>query len=231
MKAGVVRFPGSNCDRDCFHVLKGVMGVGTHFIWHKDGNINDFDLIVLPGGFSYGDYLRCGAIAKFSPVMQSVVDFAERGGLVVGICNGFQILTEAGLLPGVLTDNKSLRLVCKYVNLKVSNNSTAFTSAYSKDQVIKLPVAHAEGNYFVDDETLAQMEKDNQVVFRYCGPEGEVNEAANFNGSMGNAAGIVNKRGNVLGMMPHPERSAEALMRSTDGYNLFASIKNVFEGR
>ena len=231
MKAGVVRFPGSNCDRDCFHVLNDVIGADTRFIWHKDHDIKGLDLIVLPGGFSYGDYLRCGAIAKFSPVMQEVVAFAEKGGLVVGICNGFQILTEAGLLPGALMRNTSLKYICKYLYLKIENNQTHFTSAYMKDQVINIPIAHGEGNYMVDDATWAEMQANNQVVFRYCSADGDVSADYNPNGSRDNVAGIVNKRGNVLGMMPHPERASEPLMYKSDGYNFFASIKNVFEGR
>ena len=231
MKAGVVRFPGSNCDRDCFHVLKEVVGADTRFLWHKDHNVKDLDLIVLPGGFSYGDYLRCGAIARFSPVMQEVAEFAEKGGMVVGICNGFQILTEAGLLPGMLVRNRSLKFICKYIHLRVDNTNTSFSSQYSDGEVIHIPIAHGEGNYVVPDDVWAEMQANNQVVFRYCSPEGEVSDAYNPNGARDNVAGIINKRGNVLGMMPHPERASESLMRTADGYRFFSSIKAVFEGR
>ena len=227
MKAGVVRFPGSNCDRDCFHVLNDVLGADTRFVWHKDHDVSGLDLIVLPGGFSYGDYLRCGAIARFSPVMQEVIEFAEKGGLVLGICNGFQILTEAGLLPGVLVRNKTLRFICKEVYLKVENAETTFTNKYSKDQVVNVPIAHGEGCYMVDDDVWAGIKANNQVVFRYCSKDGEVSDAYNPNGTRDNVAGIINKRGNILGMMPHPERVSESLMYSSDGYNLFKSVLEV----
>ncbi|MDR2870332.1 MAG: phosphoribosylformylglycinamidine synthase subunit PurQ [Deferribacteraceae bacterium] len=229
LKAAVVRFPGSNCDRDCFHVLQDVLGADTRFLWHKDHNkIKDLDLVVLPGGFSYGDYLRCGAIARFSPVMQEVIEFAERGGMVVGICNGFQILTEAQLLPGMLVRNRSLKFICKYINLRVENTKTQFTSKYNDGEVINIPIAHGEGNYTVEDDVWAEMQANSQVVFRYCSADGSVDAASNPNGSRDNVAGIVNKRGNVLGMMPHPERAAEPLMKTAHGYRFFESIKNVF---
>ncbi len=224
MKAGVVRFPGSNCDRDCFHVLRDVLGAETRFLWHKDHDVKGLDLIVLPGGFSYGDYLRCGAIARFSPVMEQIVEFAEKGGFLLGICNGFQILTEARLLPGVLMRNRDMRFICKHLHLRVENNRTAYTDKYKKGQIINLPVAHGDGNYIVDDSEWAAAKE--QVVFRYCSPEGEVSDRFNPNGARDNVAGIINKRGNVLGMMPHPERGAEALMTTQDGLALFESLKS-----
>jgi phosphoribosylformylglycinamidine synthase len=210
MKAAVVRFPGSNCDRDCYNVLQNA-GIDARFLWHKDSDVKGLDLIVLPGGFSYGDYLRCGAIARFSPVMQSVVDFAECGGLVLGICNGFQILTEAHLLPGVLCRNKNLRFICKHVNLTVEKTDTPYTEAYRQGEVVSIPIAHGEGCYYIDPPGLAELEINSQVVFRYHGE--------NPNGSVNNIAGIINKRGNILGMMPHPERADSA-----GGRALFASI-------
>ena len=220
MKAAVVRFPGSNCDMDCYHVLKNVAGMDTKMLWHKDHDVSGLDLIVLPGGFSYGDYLRCGAIARFSPVMEEVVAFAERGGLVLGICNGFQILTEAGLLPGVLIRNRKLRFICKEVTLSVENTNTPFTKLYKKGQELKIPIAHGEGSYFIDEVGLSELEKNSQVAFRYVGE--------NPNGAVASIAGIVNRRGNVLGMMPHPERASEAIMASSDGRELFLSLINTF---
>jgi len=206
MKFGVIVFPGSNCDHDCYHAIKHVHRQDVAFIWHKETRLEGFDVIVLPGGFSYGDYLRTGAIARFSPVMQAVVDFAERGGLVLGICNGFQILCEAGLLPGALLRNRSLRFVCKYVSLKVENAGTAFSSEFRPGEVVRMPVAHAEGCYYADTETLQALEGHSQVVFRYCDEVGDITDADNPNGSAQNIAGIINRRGNVLGMMPHPDR-------------------------
>jgi phosphoribosylformylglycinamidine synthase len=229
MKAAVVRFPGSNCDRDCFHVLQDVLGAQTSYLWHKDHErIKDLDLVVLPGGFSYGDYLRCGAIARFSPVMQEVIEFAERGGMVIGICNGFQILTEAQLLPGMLVRNKSLKFMCKYVNLRVENAQTSFTAHYDAGQVLSIPIAHGDGNYTVADDVWANMQTSNQVVFRYCSADGEASAESNPNGSRDNVAGVINKRGNVLGMMPHPERASEPLMQTADGYKFFSSIASAF---
>ncbi len=231
MKAGVIRFPGSNCDRDCYDVLKHQFGFDTRFLWHKDHDLSGLDLIVLPGGFSYGDYLRCGAIARFSPIMQEVMNFAEKGGLVAGICNGFQILTEAKLLPGALVRNKNMQFICKYLHLRVENTDYPFTSAYNKHEVINVPIAHGEGNYIADDTLWDELVKNNQIVFRYCGPNGEISDEYNPNGSRGNVAGIVNKAGNVLGMMPHPERASEAIMHSTCGYNFFAGIKAFLGGK
>jgi phosphoribosylformylglycinamidine synthase len=205
-------------------VLTDVIKADARFLWHKDHDLTGLDLIVLPGGFSYGDYLRCGAIAKFSPIMSAVTEFAEKGGLVVGICNGFQVLTESGLLPGALIRNKGLKFICKQVNLRVENNNTHFTSQYAQNEVIQLPIAHGEGCYMVDDATWAGMK--DQVLFRYCDQDGELTEESNPNGARDHVAGIIPKAGNVLGMMPHPERCAEELMQTQDGYKLFASIKN-----
>lgn len=215
MKFGIVVFPGSNCDHDAYHVAKHVLGQQAHFLWHKDRDLKGADVVVLPGGFSYGDYLRCGAIARFSPIMESVVAHAARGGRVLGICNGFQILTEAGLLPGALLQNASRKFICRHVELTVENAGTAFTSRYSAKQHVSIPIAHGDGNYFIDDEGLKKLEGNGQVVFRYleC-PNGSVNDIA----------GIVSEKGNVLGMMPHPERAAETVLGSADGKALFESL-------
>jgi phosphoribosylformylglycinamidine synthase len=226
MKFGVVVFPGSNCDNDAFYVVNHIFGQPAKFIWHKESSLGEVDVIILPGGFSYGDYLRCGAIARFSPVMKEVVRFAKRGGIVLGICNGFQILTEAGLLPGVLLRNKSLLFVCKNVYLKVENTSTRFTAKSKKGDVLEIPIAHGDGNYFTDEKTLKRLEDNDQIVFRYCERNGEVTEASNPNGSMNNIAGIINKKGNVLGMMPHPERASDEQLNLTDGKVIFDSIIN-----
>jgi len=230
MKAGVVVFPGSNCDHDCYHVLKHVLEIDTVFLWHKDKDLKGVDFIVLPGGFSYGDYLRCGAIASQSQIIESVVDFAEKGGLVLGICNGFQILTETGLLPGALLRNRDLKFICRDVNLVVSNISTPFTSFYSSGEVIKIPIAHMDGNYFIDEPGLADLIENEQIVFRYCNETGETLDEANPNGSIDNIAGIINKKGNVLGMMPHPERCAEEILGNTDGIHIFNSVKKFLKG-
>jgi phosphoribosylformylglycinamidine synthase subunit PurQ / glutaminase len=228
-KIGVVVFPGSNCDHDAYYAFKKVLDCDTRFLWHKETNIKESDLIILPGGFSYGDYLRTGSIARFSPIMNTVIDFAEKGGHVVGICNGFQILLEAGLLPGVMLKNKSLQFVCKDVYLSIANNNTVFTKDISPDKVLKIPVAHGEGNYFADETTLSQLEENNQIVFRYSSPDNEIDDIYNPNGSVKNIAGIVNKQGNILGMMPHPERSCDPLLGKTDGQLIFRSvINNIF---
>ncbi|MDH3251931.1 MAG: phosphoribosylformylglycinamidine synthase subunit PurQ [Ignavibacteria bacterium] len=224
MKFGVVVFPGSNCDHDAYYACKHVLGQEAVFLWHKEADLHDVDVVILPGGFSYGDYLRCGAIARFSPVMKEVVRFAENGGLVLGICNGFQVLLEAGLLPGVLLRNSSLRFVCKNVHVRVENPGTAFSNQCRRGEVLKIPVAHGEGNYFTDPDTLARLQQNDQIVFRYCDPGGNLTESANPNGSLDNIAGIVNERGNVLGMMPHPERVVDPLLRHTDGQKVFLSI-------
>lgn len=224
MKYGIVRFPGSNCDHDAYTAAS--QNGSAVYLWHKDTSIpKGIDCIILPGGFSYGDYLRCGAIARFSPIMREVVTFAGNGGLVIGICNGFQILTEAGLLPGVLLRNSGLNFVCRDVLLTVANTSTPFTSAFSQGQILRIPVAHGDGNYFADADTISRLETNNQIVFRYCDSEGRLTEAANPNGSINNIAGIINERGNVLGMMPHPERYADSLLGCDDGRGVFQSLK------
>ncbi|MDW8109302.1 MAG: phosphoribosylformylglycinamidine synthase I [Candidatus Kryptonium sp.] len=224
LKFGVVVFPGSNCDHDTYYVLKKVFGQDVKLIWHKDGTIGDVDVVILPGGFSYGDYLRPGAIARFSPVMQDVIRFAKRGGKVMGICNGFQILVESGLLPGALLRNSSLRFVCKFVYVRVENKNTIFTSQCEKGEVLKLPIAHGDGNYYVDDETLKKLIDNEQIVFRYCDKHGNITEESNPNGSVYNIAGIINEEGNVLGMMPHPERCSEPVLGCTDGAKIFNSL-------
>jgi len=229
MRFGVVVFPGTNCDRDCWHVVKAVLNCDVDFVWHEEKDVSRFDCIILPGGFSYGDYLRVGAVARFSPVMEGVREFAEKGGLVIGICNGFQILVEAGLLPGALVRNKTIHFICKFVNLRVENTNTPFTNQCEVGQVLKIPIAHNDGRYFCDEETLKRLEKNEQIVFRYCTPNGEVTEEANPNGSLGNIAGIVNEKFNVLGMMPHPERASEKLLGSEDGLFIWRSILSEVE--
>ncbi len=229
MKFGVVVFPGSNCDDDMVHVLGEVMGQEVKKIWHKETSLEGFettDCIVLPGGFSYGDYLRAGAIARFSPIMQAVIDFANRGGLVWGICNGFQILCEAGLLPGVLLRNVNQQFICKNVHLKAATNNSPVTQLISNTQVLKIPIAHAEGRYFASEEVLEDLQANDQILFKYCSPEGEADEASNPNGALLNIAGICNKNRNVIGMMPHPERAAEDVLSNTDGKILFESLIN-----
>jgi phosphoribosylformylglycinamidine synthase len=222
MRAAVVVFPGSNCDRDAHRAIKAATGVNADFVWHKESAMDDFDLIVLPGGFSFGDYLRTGAIARYSPVMSEVVRQAKRGAKVLGICNGFQILTEAGLLPGALLRNSGLLFLSRDVWLRVENNETAFTSAYGKNQVIRLPVAHGDGNYFIDGEGYKKLEGEGRIVFRYCAPDGA--DAPSPNGAKGGVAGIINEAGNVLGLMPHPERLSEPILGGTDGRGVFESL-------
>ena len=221
MKIGVVVFPGSNCDHDCEHVFRNVLGQYVEMIWHKETLLKGLDAIVLPGGFSYGDYLRTGAIARFSPVMGAVKEFAKSGGMVIGICNGFQILLEAGLLPGAMLRNESLHFICKDVYVKVENAATAFTGSCESGQVLKMPIAHAEGNYVCDDATLEDLRRHNQIIFRYCDTTGNVTDAANPNGARDNIAGICNRGRNVLGLMPHPERACEDLLGSSDGREVF----------
>jgi len=224
MKFGVIIFPGTWSERDCYYALHDVLGQEANYIWHKETRLSGYDCIVLPGGFSYGDYLRVGAIARFCPVMAAVEQFAHNGGLVIGICNGFQILCEAGLLPGVLMASSHLQYRCQSVNLRVENNYSSFSSKCKKGQVLKIPISHYEGNYYADETTLEGLEADNQVVFRYSTPLGKITERANPNGSLHNIAGIVNKQGNVLGMMPHPERACEPLLGSADGNLIWESI-------
>jgi phosphoribosylformylglycinamidine synthase subunit PurQ / glutaminase len=224
MKFGVVVFPGSNCDHDTYHVISKVIGQPVDFIWHKEEEIGPYDAIILPGGFSYGDYLRSGAIARFSPVMRSVKQFALEGGLVLGICNGFQILCEAGLLPGALLRNSNLKFICRHVNIRVERTDTPFTSSCTLGQVLSAPIAHGEGNFFCDPETLDELERENRIIFRYCDEDGQLTAEANPNGSIANIAGISNRERNVLGMMPHPERAAETLLGSNDGRLIFLSL-------
>jgi phosphoribosylformylglycinamidine synthase I len=224
MKFGVVVFPGSNCDHDTYHVISKVIGQPVDFIWHKEDEIDRYDAIILPGGFSFGDYLRTGAIARFSPVMKSVVEFARAGGLVLGICNGFQILCEAGLLPGALLRNRDLKFICGHIDIRVESTDTPFTSACSAGQVISAPIAHGEGNYFCDQRTLDELEGEGRVIFRYCDARGSLTDESNPNGSLNNIAGICNRDRNVLGMMPHPERASESLLGSTDGRIILLSM-------
>ncbi len=226
MKFGVIVFPGSNCDHDAYHVVSKHLGQPVDFVWHRETDLSEYDALIVPGGFSYGDYLRCGALAKFSPVMSAVKDFAASGKFVFGICNGFQILCEAGLLPGALLRNKNLHFICKHVNLKVENSDMPFTTELEKDKILSIPIAHAEGNYVCDDETFAQLEANNQIVFRYSDENGAITDAANPNGARSNIAGICNAQGNVLGMMPHPERACENLLGSNDGRFIFRSLAN-----
>ena len=228
MNIGVVVFPGSNCDHDCEYIFKDVLGQSVKMIWHKDTLPAGLDAVVLPGGFSYGDYLRTGAIARFSPVMGAVKTFARDGGLVIGICNGFQILLEAGLLPGVMLRNTSLNFICKDVYVKVENAATRFTNRCESGQVLKIPIAHADGNYYTDPVTLGGIKANAQVIFRYCTAEGKITPEANPNVSLDNIAGIMNADGNVLGMMPHPERSAETLLGNEDGRLIFLSMLSAF---
>ena len=224
MKIGVVVFPGSNCDHDCEHVFRNVLGHYVEMIWHKETLLKGLDAIVLPGGFSSGDYLRTGAIARFSPVMGAVKEFAKSGGMLIGICNGFQILLEAGLLPGAMLRNNSLHFICKDVYVKVENAATAFTGSCESGQVLKIPIAHADGNYYTDPVTLAAMQANAQIVLRYCTPDGKVTSEGNPNGSLDNIAGIINPEGNVLGMMPHPERCAEEMLGNENGRLIFLSM-------
>lgn len=225
MKAAVVVFPGSNCDEDCYHVLRNVMKIPTEFVWHKEQIVPKVDLIVLPGGFSYGDYLRTGAIARaLAPAMKSVMEHSKKGRPVIGICNGFQILLEAGLLPGAMLRNRSLSFICKHVYLRTETTHSPFTNRLGKGEVLNLPIAHGEGNYFCDEETLERLEKEDRIAFRYCSREGELADKFNPNGSVDHIAGILNEKRNVLGMMPHPERASEAILASEDGKRIWESL-------
>ena len=221
---GIVVFPGTWSDRDCHHAITTVLGHSASYVWHQDRDLSEYDAIVLPGGFSYGDYLRAGAIARFSPVMESVVEFANEGRPVIGICNGFQILCEAGLLPGVLMRNDHLEFRCVWTNLRVETTQTMFTSKATQEQTLRLPISHGEGNFQAEPHVIAALEEAGRVVFRYATGSGDVTDAANPNGSANNIAGIINDRGNVLGMMPHPERACEALLGSVDGNPVFESM-------
>ncbi len=226
VRFGVIVFPGSNCDHDAYHATKHVLDQEARFIWHEEEEVGDVDVIIVPGGFSYGDYLRSGAIARFSPIMQDVVRFAEEGGLVFGLCNGFQILCEAGLLPGTLMRNESLRFICKDTTLRIENASTPFTSALDEGQVVTIPISHGEGRYYADDDVLDRLEANDQVVFRYCAPDGSLTDEANPNGSSRHIAGIVNEERNICGLMPHPERCVEPLLGGADGRLVFESLIN-----
>jgi phosphoribosylformylglycinamidine synthase subunit PurQ / glutaminase len=220
----VIVFPGSNCDHDCHYVLSEVFNQDCDLVWHEETDLNNYDCIVIPGGFSYGDYLRTGAIARFSPVMNYVIEFAESGKPVIGICNGFQILVESGLLPGGFIRNSSLKFVCKWVYVKVVNTSTPFTGMCKKDDILRIPVANGEGNYFIAQSDLEQYINNSQIVLRYCSPEGEITDSDNPNGSTYNIAGMCNEKGNVLGMMPHPERCCEKVLGGEDGKIIFESV-------
>jgi phosphoribosylformylglycinamidine synthase I len=217
MKFGVVIFPGSNCDHDCYYAIESVIGKPVEFVWHQDTSVKGFDAIILPGGFAYGDYLRTGALAKFSPVMRAIGEFANKGGLVYGICNGFQILTEAGLLPGALLRNVTMKYICKFVELRTETVNSPYTNLLSKGQILRIPIGHGDGNFYADSDTLQRIEDNDQVVFRYV---------ENPNGSLHDIAGIVNEKRNVLGMMPHPDRSSEAILGSADGKLIFESMVN-----
>lgn len=230
MKFGIVVFPGSNCDADCYHVLDQVIKEPVTYLWHGEEEIKEVDCIILPGGFSYGDYLRTGAVARFSAIMERVIEFGKKGGLILGICNGFQILTESGLLPGALIRNPSLRFQCHNTFLRVEHTNTPFTNGYSHQEVIKIPIAHGEGSYVADKEVLERLEKEGRVVFRYCNEKGEITPESNPNGSMNNIAGIINDQGNILGMMPHPERCSEELLGGVDGEKMFRSLVNWWQG-
>jgi len=231
MKFGVLVFPGSNCDHDTYNVIAEVAKQPVAFLWHDSNDLQGVDAVLVPGGFAYGDYLRTGAIARFSPVMQSVKKFAEGGGLVLGICNGFQILTEAGLLPGALMRNAGLKYICKQVHLRTETTNSPFTNGLAKGEVLQMPIGHMEGNYFCDRDELARLEAEDRIAFRYATPQGEITAEANPNGSLGNIAGILNEGRNVLGMMPHPDRSSEQLLGSADGWKIFASMVEVLAAR
>jgi phosphoribosylformylglycinamidine synthase len=230
MRFGIVVFPGTWSDGDCYHSIHTVLGYDADYVWHKDTDLSRFDCVVLPGGFSYGDYLRCGAIARFSPVMAEVEHFATAGKLVIGICNGFQILCEAHLLPGVLMANEHLQYRCQWTNLKVENNATAFSRVCEPGQVVRIPISHYEGRYYADAETLSSLTSNQQVVFRYSTLQGEITPEANPNGTLHNIAGIINSRGNVLGMMPHPERACEEILGGSDGNLIWESIVASLKG-
>ena len=231
VRFGVVVFPGTWSDQDCHHVLDRVFRQPVQYVWHEETDLSPYDCVVLPGGFSYGDYLRPGAIARFSPVMKAIEDFASAGGLVLGICNGFQVLCESGLLPGVLMRNSHLQFRCQWVHVRVESASSPFTAAITPRQVLRIPISHGEGSYYADANVLSDLEDQGRVLFRYCTEDGDLTEAANPNGSVGNIAGIANRRGNVLGMMPHPERCCESLVGGTDGRFVFESILGALSGQ
>jgi phosphoribosylformylglycinamidine synthase I len=226
MKFGVVIFPGSNCEQDCYYAIGSVLGRPVDYIWHQETSLKGFDAVVLPGGFAYGDYLRTGALAKFSPVMKAIADFAKKGGLVIGICNGFQILSEAGLLPGALLRNIGLKYLCRFEYLRTETTGSPFTNLMTKGQLLRIPIGHGEGNFFADADTLKRIEDNDQVIFRYADANGRITPEVNPNGSLNNIAGIVNEPRNVLGMMPHPDRSYERILGSADGKLIFESMIN-----
>ena len=227
MKFGVIVFLGSNCDHDAYHVISKHVGQPVDFIWHRETDLSSYDAVIIPGGFSYGDYLRAGALASFSPVMKSVKEFAARGKLVLGICNGFQILCEAGLLPGALIRNRDLHFICDHVNVRVESSNTPFTNELKTGSILKMPIAHAEGNFVCDDATLAELNQHDRVIFRYCDANGQITDTANINGSRDSIAGICNRERNVMGLMPHPERACEDLLGSSDGREVFRSLAGV----
>jgi phosphoribosylformylglycinamidine synthase subunit PurQ / glutaminase len=231
MNFAVLQFPASNCDQDAVHVLRNVLGHSARLLWHKETSLGDADAVIVPGGFSYGDYLRTGAIARFSPVMQAVQNFAANGGMVLGICNGFQILCEAGLLPGVLIRNRSLQFRCEHIFLKAVTNDSPFTSQIPADKILRVPIAHGEGCYFADEATIAQLKAKNQILWQYVTAQGEVTDTANPNGSLQNIAGICNERRNVAGLMPHPERASESVLGSADGRLIFESLVHALESK
>jgi phosphoribosylformylglycinamidine synthase subunit PurQ / glutaminase len=231
MRFGVVVFPGSNCEMDCYYVIDKVLREDVEYVWHQQTDVSAYDCLVLPGGFSYGDYLRCGAIARFSPVMDAIAGFARGGGLVIGICNGFQILLEAGLLPGAMLRNTSLSFICRFVNVRVENADSPWTNAARRGQVLRVPIAHGEGNYTADGETRARLEEEKRVILRYCDEDGDSTTASNPNGSLDNIAGICNEGFNVFGLMPHPERASEEIMGSTDGLLIWESVMAHHRGR
>ena len=224
MKFGVVIFPGSNCDTDAWHALHDQMGAPVEYVWHQETDLSGFDCVILPGGFSYGDYLRTGAIARFSPVMNAVSEFADRGGLVIGICNGFQILLEAGLLPGAMMRNQGQLFICRYVNVRVESTNSPYSRAIQQGAVLRIPIAHGEGNYYCDAATLAELKANDQIIFRYCDADGNLTPEGNPNGSLDSIAGICNKQRNVLGMMPHPERCSDPILGSADGRRVWESL-------
>jgi len=229
MRFGVITFPGSNCDYDAYAAAKFSLGENVEFLWHADSDLKGSDVVILPGGFSYGDYLRTGSIARFSPIMKEVIRFARDGGMVWGICNGFQILLEAGLLPGAMLRNKNLRFICRYIYIRVETTDSSLTCGTTRGDVLKIPIAHTDGNYFVEKKELEGMLERDEIIFRYCSREGDVTAEANPNGSLDSIAGICNRGRNVFGMMPHPERCTESILNSTDGLKLFSSVRQHFE--
>jgi phosphoribosylformylglycinamidine synthase I len=231
VKFAIVVFPGSNCEADCLHIARDLLGCEADYVWHKETDLKGADAVILPGGFAYGDYLRAGALARFSPVMDSVAGFAKDGGPVLGICNGFQVLLEAGLLPGAVRPNRTLRYVCRDIFMRVESTDTAFTRLYEPGQIVKMPIGHGEGNYTAPPETMEELRRDRRVVFRYCDEEGRVNEAGNPNGAAENIAGIANREGNVVGLMPHPDRCSEGLLGNAVGRRMFESVVSALAPR